>query len=74
MKTVKLPVVITRDEDGYYVAEVPVLDGCYTQGKTREEALTNITEAIRLCLDCMKDEGRTIPDEFSLEQIEVAVP
>ena len=50
MRTVRLPVVITRDEDDYYVAEVPVLLSCFTQGKTREEALENIKEVIHLCL------------------------
>ncbi len=41
MKTVRLPAVITRDEDGFYLAEVPVLPSCFTQGKTKEEALAN---------------------------------
>ena len=73
MKKVRLPVIITRDEDGYYVAEVPVLRSCFTQGKTREEALMNIKEAIHLCLENMIEEGEPIPEEFTLEQVEVAV-
>ena len=73
MKKVKLPVVITRDEDGYYVAEVPVLRSCFTQGKTREEALTNIKEVIHLCLKNMAEEGEPIPEGFTLEEVEVAV-
>ena len=73
MKKVILPVIITRDEDGYYIAEVPILKSCYTQGKTREEALTNIKEVIHLCLDSMAEEGEPIPEEFTLEQVEVAV-
>ncbi len=73
MKKVRLPVVITRDEDGYYVAEVPVLRSCFTQGKTREEALKNIKEVIRLCLENMAEQGEPIPEEFTLEQVEVAV-
>lgn len=71
MKNIKLPVVITRDEDGYYVAEVPVLKSCFTQGKTREEALENIKEVISLCLESMAEEGEPMPGE--LEQVEVAV-
>ena len=39
-------VVFGRDEDGYYVVSVPTLLGCFTQGKTREEALKNAKEAI----------------------------
>jgi predicted RNase H-like HicB family nuclease len=44
-------VVVTEDEDGWFVAEVPALRGCLTQGETREEALENIKEAILLCLN-----------------------
>ncbi len=44
-------VLIERDEDGFYVAEVPDLKGCYTQGKTVEEVLKNIREVIELCLE-----------------------
>ncbi|MHB2025331.1 MAG: type II toxin-antitoxin system HicB family antitoxin [Elusimicrobiota bacterium] len=42
----KLRVVFEKDETGYYVAEVPALPGCLSQGKTLEEARTNIKEAI----------------------------
>jgi len=42
----KVNVVIEKDEAGYYVAEVPALPGCLSQGKTYEEAITNIKEAI----------------------------
>ena len=47
----KLPVVLRPGEDGWIVAECPVLAGCISQGKTREEALANISEAIALCLE-----------------------
>jgi predicted RNase H-like HicB family nuclease len=47
----KLPVVLRPGEDGWIVAECPVLPGCISQGKTREEALANISEAISLCLE-----------------------
>ncbi len=73
MKTLKLPVIITQDEDGYYVAEVPILKSCFTQGKTRAEALSNIKEVIQLCLEQMAEEGSPVPDKYSLEQVEVAV-
>jgi len=49
-------VVIEQDEDGWYVAEVPALKGCYTQGKTAKEALENIKEVIELCLAGQKAE------------------
>ena len=46
-----LPVFIQRDDDGWYVAECPVFDGCFTQGKTVDEALLNIREVIELVLE-----------------------
>lgn len=73
MKTVKLPVVITRDEDGYYLAEVPVLTSCFAQGKTKAEALDNLNEVIPMCLEHMAKAGEPLPKRFSMEEIEVAV-
>ncbi len=67
----KLPVVITPGENGYLVAEVPVIPGCISQGRTREEALANIREAAELCLESMDEEGWTLPEEYSLDQVEV---
>ena len=67
----KLPVVITPGENGYLVAEVPVIPGCISQGRTRKEALANIREAAELCLESMDEEGWTLPEEYSLDQVEV---
>ena len=50
----KLHVVIEQDETGYFSAEVPALPGCLSQGKTREEALANIKEAIEGWLEVME--------------------
>lgn len=50
----KLHVVVEKDETGYYVAEVPALPGCLSQGKTRDEALVNIKEAIAGWLEVME--------------------
>ena len=50
----KLHVVIEKDESGFYVAEVPALPGCLSQGKTRDEALVNIKEAIEGWLEVME--------------------
>jgi len=44
-------VVIERDEDGYYVGEVPQLLACYSQGWTLDELMTNLREVVELCLD-----------------------
>ena len=50
----KLHVLIEKDEAGYYVAEVPALPGCLSQGKTYEEAIANIKEAIEGWLEVME--------------------
>lgn len=51
IKNFRFPVLVERDEDDYYVVECPILSGCYTQGKTVDEALKNIREVIALCLE-----------------------
>ena len=58
----KLHVVIEQDEAGYYVAEVPALPGCLSQGKTREEALANVKEAIEGWLEVMEAKREFDPD------------
>lgn len=47
-------VIIERDEDGYYVGEVPQLRACYSQGSTLDELITNIREVIELCLKVLR--------------------
>ena len=54
-KVYNFTVVIERDEDGYLVASVPALKGCHTQGKTMDELLANVKEAIELCLEVDKE-------------------
>jgi len=49
-------VIIEQDEDGIYVARVPEIEGCYTQGKTLQEVLERIKEAIEVCLESDKEE------------------
>ncbi|GAX59852.1 hypothetical protein SCALIN_C04_0340 [Candidatus Scalindua japonica] len=50
----KLHVIIDQDEAGYYVADVPALPGCFSQGRTHEEAVINIKEAIEGWLEVME--------------------
>ncbi len=65
----KLHVIIEKDEAGYYVAEVPALPGCLSQGKTYEEAITNIKEAIEGWLEVMESKHSVAPSRL----VEVAV-
>ena len=60
----KFRVVLQKDEDGVMVAEVPALPGCISQGATRDEALSNIREAIAGYLDSLKAHGDPIPAPF----------
>jgi predicted RNase H-like HicB family nuclease len=60
----KRKVLLYPGEDGYFVVEVPSLPGCITQGKTREEALTNVEEAIALYIEVLKNRGESIPNDM----------
>jgi predicted RNase H-like HicB family nuclease len=64
-------VLLYPGEDGYTIAEVPSLPGCVSQGATRDEALTNIREAISLHEEVLRERGETIPDD-RVELVEVA--
>ena len=64
-------VIIEQDENGIYVAKVPDITGCYTQGKTVQEAMRRIKEAIEVCLEAERDTYK--PLKFvGIQQIEVA--
>ena len=65
-------VLIEQDEDGVYVAEVPALPGCLSQGKTRGEAIDNIKEAVTAYLESLKAHGEPVPPSISEEVIEVS--
>jgi len=56
-------VVIYPGEDGYWVAECPTLPGCISQGKTREEVVQNISEAIDAYVAALEEDGLSIPEE-----------
>lgn len=71
METIRLPVILSEGEDGFYVAQIPLIPGCISQGATVEEALANIKEAAQLCLENREEEGWDLPAEYSVEQIEV---
>ncbi|MCK4271518.1 type II toxin-antitoxin system HicB family antitoxin [bacterium] len=65
-------VVIYPGEDGYWVAECPSLPGCISQGKTREEAIANIREAIQGYVAALKEDNLPVPEEH-FETLLVAV-
>lgn len=66
-------VLIEQDEDGVYVAEVPALPGCMSQGKTRSEAIANIKEAIAGYLQSLQAHGEPVPPSITEELVEVSL-
>jgi len=65
-------VLIYPGEDGYWVAECPSLPGCVSQGSSREEAITNIKEAIQGYIEALEEDGLPVPAE-RFEALVVAV-
>ena len=69
----KYRVIIEQDEDGVFVAEVPALPGCISQGETRAVALKNIQEAIEVYVESLKAHNEPVPPSISEEVVEVAM-
>ncbi|CAH1388346.1 type II toxin-antitoxin system HicB family antitoxin [Candidatus Nitrotoga sp. M5] len=69
----KYRVIIEQDEDGIFVAEVPALPGCVSQGETRAVALKNIQEAIEAYVGSLKAHDEPVPPSISEEVVEVAM-
>ena len=72
-KSLNYTVLIEQDEDGMYIATVPDIPGCYTQGKTVEQAMVRIREAIQVCIEAEELED-ILPMKFiGIQQVEVKV-
>jgi len=69
----KFRIIVEADEDGVFVASVPSLPGCISQGTTRAEALSNVREAIEGYLESLRERGEPIPPSIYEEVIDVAV-
>jgi predicted RNase H-like HicB family nuclease len=68
--------IVEQDEDGLFVAEVPAIKACYAQGKTFEEAIANVTDVLKMCLEEMRARGEDVPplaEVVGLKRVEVAV-
>ena len=70
----KYTVILQRESDGGYVATVPALPGCVSQGDARAEVLKNIEEAIAVYLEDVRDAGEPLPVEADREYVEVTAP
>ncbi|RKY53237.1 MAG: hypothetical protein DRP92_03885 [Candidatus Neomarinimicrobiota bacterium] len=69
----KYRVIIEQDEDEMFIAEVPSLPGCISQGRTRAEVLKNIQEAIEVYIESLKAHDEPIPPPIDEEIVEVTV-
>jgi antitoxin HicB len=69
----KYRVLVEQDEDGVFVAEVPALPGCISQGFTRDEAIENIKEAIAGYLESLEAHNEPVPPPITEEVVEVAM-
>jgi predicted RNase H-like HicB family nuclease len=67
----KYRVTVQQDEDGVFVAAVPSLPGCISQGSTRQEALQNVQEAVQAYLDSLKKHDEPVPPPITEEVIEI---
>ena len=67
----KFLITIFRDEDGMFIAECPSIPGCVSQGKTEQEAQSNIQEAIKECLEVRAEKG--MPLTVTTHEVEVHV-
>ncbi|HLJ39863.1 MAG TPA: type II toxin-antitoxin system HicB family antitoxin [Candidatus Acidoferrales bacterium] len=69
--TIRFRVLVSQDEDGMFVAECSNLPGCVSQGKTHDEAITNIRDAIQGYLASLQKHGEPIPPSIHEEIVEV---
>lgn len=67
----KFLVAVFQDEDGIFVSECPAIPGCVSQGRTEEEAVKNIQDAIKECLEVRAEKG--MPLTVATRQVEVPV-
>lgn len=67
----KFIITILQDEDGMFIAECPVIPGCVSQGKTEKEAIANIQEAIKECLEVRAE--KRMPMTVITREVEVSV-
>lgn len=75
-KTNKVKVILEIDEDGKYIASCPALQGCHSQGDTAEEAMSNIRDAILMCVEELRGNGKDVdlrlPQIVGIRVVEIA--
>ena len=69
----KFRVIIEQDEDGIFTAECPMLPGCVSQGKTREESLNNLRDAVQGYVESLRKHNEAVPSPIYEEVIDINV-
>lgn len=70
----KLEVIIKKGEDGHhYVASCPAIKGCHSQGRTKQEALANVREAVLGCLEVLNEQAKRFSRRHHTDLAEIAV-
>ena len=69
----KYTIIIEKGQESGYVAHVPALRGCVSQGETKEEVLANVKEAIEAYVEALMEDGMPVPTEAGRETVEVEV-
>jgi len=64
-------IIVEQDEDGIFVAECPTLPGCISQGKTRDEAVENVKDAMQGYIESLKKHNEPIPPSIQEDVVEV---
>lgn len=62
-------VLLYRDEDGNWIADVPSLPGCHSDGKTRDEAIENVKEAIEVYIEALEQDGLPFPNNTLISSL-----
>jgi len=68
-------VIVEQDEDGFYIVDCPLFKGCHSYGETLDEALDNIADVIKMCIEEAVEEGEQVdfPRIIDLRDVQVAV-
>ena len=73
IRLMKYTVIVEKGSESGYVAYVPVLKGCVSQGKTKTEAMSNIKEAIEAYIEALIEDGLPVPTEVGKDTVELEV-
>ena len=73
MKEYNFTVIVQKDADGNFLAICPSLQGCYTDGRTLDEALEMIDDAIKIHIEDRLESGERIPEELYSSQVVITV-